>query len=391
MAMVGCACPDGRLYPLGSDAELSLPWAGLLVLPVEYESVAEMTTSVFLYRYNSPGQQFQHGILHFVQALGSPFLHRHGLRLLRMSEEVAAGADPDEFRAEMALTRRPNASGLTCVDLLESAAELESARMTHATLVGQLPAGSPAQLYRSELHRAYPDPSAPRRKAFDHFVGVVGLDAAYELLALITFLAFIGDDPAGMFDQMTPEVAQQAEGFAALSAAQLLDRLGWADDYEGYLDGIVAGEPIGSPFVVDPLREALRIHGRSALIETLARPASHLLSLGEDELRAVEPPLIVCPSRDGGLVHHRNGLARGADSVFAYRIISAVGIYGAAERIASPGAARDNYCAHVACRYHAGALCHRWFLPPSSAEGHDSCSFAPVFTSVTGTDPAVHS
>ena len=273
--MAGCACPDGRLYPLGSDAELSFPWAGLLVLPIEYESMVEMTTSLLMYRYGSPNQQFQHGILHFVQALGSPFLHRNGLRLLRMSEEVVAGADPAPFRAETAVLRQPNASGLTAEDLLESAAELESARLTYATLTGVLPSGSPASFFRSELHAAYPDASHPRRKAFDHFAGLAGVEAAYELLALITFLIFIGDDPAGMFDQLAPAMAKQADGFAALSAAQLLDRFGWADNYEEYLDRIAAGEPIGTPYLVDPLRAAaLRRHGRSALIETLA-PTGH--------------------------------------------------------------------------------------------------------------------
>ncbi|WP_433307218.1 hypothetical protein ACQP2F_22935 [Actinoplanes sp. CA-030573] len=373
--MAGCACPDRHLDPLGGAAELSFPWAGLLVLPTDYETMVELTTSLVPYRYGGPNQQFQHGILHFVQALGSPFLHRHGLRLLRMAEEVVGGADPAELRAELAVTRRPNASGLTAGDLLESAAELESARMTYATLAGTLPAGSPAALYRSQLHHAYPDPAEPRRKAFDHFAGVAGLDAAYELLALVTFLVFLGDDPAGMFDQLAPAVAKQAEGVAGLSAAQLLDRLGWADNYEEYLDLIVAGEPIGTPFLVDPLRAALALHGRSALIETLARPATGLLALGEDELRAIEPPLIVYPSRDGGLVHHRNGLARGDDSRFAYRIIAAAGTYGAAERMTSPVTGGDAYCAHVACPQHAGALCHRWFLPPDSAEGHEACSF----------------
>ena len=379
--MAGCACPDGRLYPLGSDAELSFPWAGLLVLPIEYESMVETTTSLLMYRYGSPNQQFQHGILHFVQALGSPFLHRHGLRLLRMSEEVVAGADPAPFRAETAVLRQPNASGLTAEDLLESAAELESARLTYATLAGVLPSGSPASFFQSELHAAYPDASHPRRKAFDRLAGLAGVEAAYELLALITFLVFIGDDPAGMFDQLAPAVAKQADGFAALSAAQLLDRLGWADNYEEYLDRVAAGEPIGTPFLVDPLRAALRRHGRSALIETLARPGAHLLALGEDELRAIEPPLIVYPLRDGGLVHHLNGLARGDDSAFAYRVIAAAGTYGAAERLASPRAAGSIYCAHVACRYHAEGLCHRWYLPPSSVEGHDSCSFASIVLS----------
>ena len=386
--MAGCTCPDGRLAPLGDGAELALPWAGLLVLPIDYESMADLTTGLVSYRFGSPSHRFQHGILHFVQALGSPFLHRHGLRLLRMSEEVVAGADAGPFRAETAVLRRPNASGLTAEDLLESAAEVESARMTYASLIGFVAIGSPAEHYRAELHQAYPDPAEPRRKAFDLLAGRIGVEPAYELLALLTFLAFIGDDPPGMFDQFLPVVAAQPAAFAALSAAQLLDRLGWADNYEDYLDQVAAGEPIGSSFVVDPLSAALRLHGRSALLEILARPATHLLSLGEQELRAIEPPLIVYPSRGGGLVHHRNGLANGPDPELAGRIITAVGLYGAAERLAGVAASTPVYCLHTGCPFHHAGLCDRWFLPPSSAQGHDACAFGRVFRNVAGTDPA---
>ena len=136
------------------------------------------------------------------------------------------------------------------------------------------PGASPALFCQSELHAAYPDASHPRRKAFDHLAGLAGVEAAYELLALITFLVFIGEDPAGMFDQLAPAVANQADGFAALSAAQLLDRLGWADNYEEYLDRVAAGEPIGTPFLVDPLRAALRL-ARPVGADRDPRPARH--------------------------------------------------------------------------------------------------------------------
>lgn len=151
---------------------------------------------------------------------------------------------------------------------------------------------------------------------------------------------------------------------------------------------MVSGKPIGSPFVVDPLRAALRLHGRSALIEIIARPATHLLSLSEDELRAIEPPLIVYPSREGGLVHHRNGLANGPEPELAGRIISAVGLYGAAESLAGVAAAEPVYCLHTGCPFHNAGLCDRWFLPPSTAEGHDACAFGRVFSNIAGMDPA---
>jgi hypothetical protein len=84
----GCGCPGGHLDPLGASSELAFPWAGVLVLPVDYELYGEMATGPARHDFGGPLHQFQHGIVHFVEALGSPFLHNHGLRLLRAAHAV---------------------------------------------------------------------------------------------------------------------------------------------------------------------------------------------------------------------------------------------------------------------------------------------------------------
>ena len=130
-------------------------------------------------------------------------------------------------------------------------------------------------------------------------------------------------------------MAEQApEIFKSLEVAQILDRLEWADEFNGYWDRVAAevGQPVGTPYIVDPLREAMRRLGRSALLETLARPSAHLNALPEPELRAVQPPVMVFPSRTGGLVHQRNGLALD-DPGFVGRALADVAIFGAAERL----------------------------------------------------------
>jgi hypothetical protein len=94
------------------------------VLPGDYELYGEMATDPAWQDFGGPLHQFQHGIVHFVQALGSPFLHNHGLRLLRATHAVvdAPGSGREAFVAEAGRLKRRHSSGLSCEDLLESAA-----------------------------------------------------------------------------------------------------------------------------------------------------------------------------------------------------------------------------------------------------------------------------
>jgi hypothetical protein len=390
LTVAGCDCPEGHLDPLGTAAELSFPWAGVLVLGADYELFGEFGTGLYWHEYGGPLHEFHHGIVHFVQALGSPFLHNHGLRILRAAHDVvdAPWNGHESFVTEVGRLRRRNSSGLSCEDLLESAAEVEASRLMSASGGG----GQPVQLamaYRANLTHAYSDPDAPQRRGFDYLAERIGDESAYELLALLTFLAFIHDEPCEAFEYLAPVAGQAPEAFRSMSAAQHLDRLEWADGYEQYWDSVAAGEPLGTPYVVEPLREAMRRLGRSALLETIARPGVHLLKLTDDQLRAVEPPVIVFPSREGGLVHHRNGVALGIDPRFTAEALIDVGLYGAAERLTVDRRATEPvYCNHTRCPHRTTGLCRRWYLPPSTADGHNACPFVRRFTDHAASDPA---
>jgi hypothetical protein len=69
--VAGCGCPEGHVDPLGASSELVFPWAGVLVLPGDYELYGELATGPARHDFGGPLHQFQHGIVHFVQALGS--------------------------------------------------------------------------------------------------------------------------------------------------------------------------------------------------------------------------------------------------------------------------------------------------------------------------------
>jgi hypothetical protein len=86
--MGGCACPIGHLDPLGGATELVYPWAGLLVLGFNDEDLEQNATGPTYHPCGGDLHRYYRGILRFMHGLGSPFLHNHGLRLIRAAHDV---------------------------------------------------------------------------------------------------------------------------------------------------------------------------------------------------------------------------------------------------------------------------------------------------------------
>jgi hypothetical protein len=374
--MAGCDCPDRRLEPVASQDALVFPWAGVAVMPHDYETYGAIVGGEG--GHDAEIHAFHHAAVRFLQALGSSFLIDHGLRLgIAAQETVGALSDADgAFARESARLSQPEANGLSCLDLLESAAELEAVRL-----------GGLAGAYRDWLDQVRPDPASPQRRAFDWLAARLGDDAAGELLAPLTFLAFVGSDPCAAFAWLADGVAPQAHEWSRLGAGQMLEHLEWRDGLDGMWDLVAAGEPVGSPYITDAVRVALSRIDRGFLIELLARPATYLKVLPEQQLRSILPPLIVYPAREGGVVLHRNGVALDVDPTYAGNALAEVGLHGAAQRLTGSGP-DETYCNHTGCPVHRTALCHAWYAPPTVADGHDACGFVTAFAHHAGTDPA---
>lgn len=387
--MGGCACPTSHLDPLGGATERVYPWVGVLVLGLDYEDFAQFATGPAYHPYGGDLHRFYRGILRFMQGIGSPFLQSHGLRLIRAAYDVIK--DPrgphDAFEREAQRLTAPHPTGLSCEDILAAAAEVEAVKLM-VRADPNLQFALPGNIHRVVLAQVHPDHDVPPRRGFDHLAARIGDEDACELFPLLTFLAFIHDDPCEAFHYLANAAERSADALKTMTAAQVLDRLDWSDGYENYWDRVAAGEPIGTPYLVDPLRNAMREHGRSELLELLARPATRLAELPEAQLRAVQPPVITFPSRDGGLVHHLNGVALD-DADWAQQAVVDAGLYGAAERLTiERRRTGPSYCSHTGCPHHGAGLCDRWYLLPSTADGHDACSFVNVFTSNAGMTPA---
>jgi hypothetical protein len=93
-------------------------------------------------------------------------------------------------------------------------------------------------------------------------------------------------------------------------------------------------------------------------------------------------------SRDGDLVLHCNGVAFD-DAKWGHQALVDTGLYGAAERLTiERHRTGPSYCSHTGCPHHGAGLCDRWYLVPSTAAGHDACSFGPTFTRDARMTPA---
>ena len=368
MAM-SCACPTGRLAPIGSQPELVFPWAGVLVLGTDYETYSEAVSSGLPMAIED-SLAWSRGGVHFIQALGSQLLHNHGLRLLKAGHDaLAAGADggasvvAQRFAQEAGFLTRAGENGFSPWDLLEAAASVEAVRLV------------------AGMALATPSPWP----AFNWLAGLLGVDDANELCAFLTFLAFQTNEPCSTIAGLAEAAAEDVRTWKRATAVEVLDQLGWGNAFDSYWDLVSAGEPVGTPYIVDPLREAMRRIGRSRLLEILARPSKYMNELDEHRLRAVLPPVIVYPSRTGGLVHHLNGVALENKS-FAADALADVGVFGAASQLFVQ--AEAPYCDHLGCPHRDSGLCRQWFNPPDNETGHDNCGFVHLFTHHARQDPA---
>ena len=313
--MAGCTCPTTKLDLGRFHADGAFPWAGVAVLSEDYET----------YRDGMEGQPlpldaalaFNRAVVRFLQALGSPALQNHGLRLMKAAQDLVAatptgdaGRAGSAFRREARFLLEPSAGadGFSAWDVIESATEVEAQRL---------------------LPGFRPNPIPGHRRAFDRLCAKVGEDAAGELMALLSFLAFLTTKPAESFSRLCELAVPGRDELRRSPAIEVLGHLGWTDVVDRLWDDAVAGVPMGTPYVVEPLRLAIQRLGRSRLIEVLARPAAHLDTLEAPEMRALLPPVIIHPSRDGRLVHRLNGAARD-DPSLAGNALANVALYGAA-------------------------------------------------------------
>ncbi len=394
-----CACtPPARERALPLSPELAYAF-GLVVLDVDEDDLIAPgpTTITFGDTLPTPSRAtfaWDYAAFRALQTIASPFLNRHALRLLRAGvdvvRQVAGARGWDEVSAQFAADARrlsrPGPDGISCVDLLESSAHVEAYRrfLSGFAVQGRR---TTVSLYRELAGAAQPDAGAPERRGFAYLAERLGEDAAYELLAPLSFLAFAADEPVEAFTALATRAAGRTDELERMPCAELLVWAGLAEDYwQQHVLPVSVGMPVGSPFITDPLRAALELWEPSSLLEAFCRPATHLSHLPGDPqtFRHLLAPVILLEARAGELSLRVNGIAESRPG-YSYDVIRHAGLVAAAERLTvRRHQPVEHRCWHQICPAFATGLCHRWYAVPAPAEGHDACGFHREFAAVAG-------
>lgn len=397
-----CNCvrpPRERAVAISPDLSYAF---GLAILDIEWDAIAHPSPKTVgtgqPLSMNEASIQWDYAAIRSVQAMGSPFLNRHALRLLRTAVEVIRRARPgadgwstacSQFRNEATRLTRRNENELSCIDLLESTARLEAYRrfLSGYAIPGHR---TTVSLYLDLEAAAHPEPGSPERRGFTYLSERLGPDDAYMLLAPLTFLAFITENPVATFSSLTSRAVGHAEELSHMRCEELLAWAGLADQYwSEYLGPVAMGAPLGTTFITDPLQAALRIWDRSSLLDAFCRPATYLMRLPGDQrtFRHLLLPVIILRENSGELTATSNGVAESRPG-FAYDVIRHAGLVAAAERLTVlRDAPVEHRCWHQGCPVFATGLCHSWYAVPDTQMGHDACGFPREFAAVAGVLP----
>jgi hypothetical protein len=326
---------------------------------------------------------YHHEWIHYLQSITCASVHHVAQRVLALSAGIlSAGASTTpEMRDELgSLTteiygRRfdgehvrvherpgmtilqplavPDSHEIGMLDLLEGVAVLESFKLcTEGATVNDF------LRFRDDYFPG--ELRSPYRWTFNWLGSEVGPEAAYELLAPVTYASLQHPDPAAAFVELCGDPSDAAAPTTWLSAFE-------------------HGEPEAGHVTLDPcIAAAVAELGASELARIGAMPSR----LTPEHVRALSPPLTVFAG-EGGLESAR---AEYADDRLAAQVLAWTACAGAAERLAlSPDADVYRFCPHLdACPHAHSALCHRHFAPPPEWR---SCSFIALVERFAGMAP----
>jgi hypothetical protein len=336
---------------------------------------------------------FEHEVIHFIQAITSAYLQNQsielvatGVPLLRNHADLLSipeGKIPLFAKSAKRLSAR-TADGLSCRDLLESCAVVESFK-----LVDLQPSLDRFLNFRDSFFPG--DITSPYRRGFDWLAAHVGRSFAYELLAPICFVAFSGDNPPENFSTIVEDhLPEDLSGLTALSIEGIFSTFGM-NIKNHFLHQIDQYSDKNSPVLLPCAKAAVAMIGLERLFEVAARPSLINSTLSPAEMDFLLPPVVAFSSSSGQKLQGSvNGLAR-TDTTLGSLVMELCALLGAAERLTILRQENTLYqfCPHkLACPHYASGLCFRWFAPPSLELGHEKCGFVKKFSAVAGAAPS---
>ena len=339
---------------------------------------------------------FMHEGIHFLQAMTSAYLLnlsnelvQTGLMLLKNVDklrDIPVNQKPLFWQSVQRINYRDSQEQISCRDILEGVAVLESFK-----LAAPYPSPEKFMAFRDEFFPGSTD--SCYRRSYDWLAQKMGNYAAYDLLAPLSFAAFMGDEPPTNFISIVTEIQRDNawSDFVGVPTKDICEEFGL--DLENYFLSQLEHIPVdeSAPIPAKCIKAAGNHIESDRLIEVAGRP--HLLNsiFSEEELDWLLPPIVVFSSSPRKKHAGRTfGLAR-HDPTFRQLCIHITGLLGAAERLV--GLVEKNniyqFCSHsTACPHYSSALCFQYYAPPSQELGHEECGFANYFTGFVGHDPS---
>lgn len=335
-----------------------------------------------------------HETVHYLHSITTRYLRELGHDLVYLAAHVLKAATAGTlsnspaakaFASKATELEHRHAVGLSCRDLLESAAAVEGYRLT----TGDFSIDGYEQ-YLSKLGGA----DSPYRRAYDFSADVLKPAGAAAVLAPIVWVALQDLDPIEAFVRYVAKVHEHggASVIADATVPELLSFFETGLDHSALLipaEGPKAKLPTEEclAWVLDEMGEHLlierygpaqpkqmanrwfarRIAAWPVLGEIAARPVSIGYQGNARWAQVLLPPLLMFSAAPGGdLRGMQHGRARG-DEEFVSVLAGLTGILGAAERLvlAQDDDELYNPCPQISrCRHAPANLCFRFLMPP---------------------------
>lgn len=307
-------------------------------------------------------RRYAAAIVRHVQTASSRYLLRDSCIVYGATQALMFSGDPQQrLDAAADLVRSARAQehralGLSVADLCEGVALLESYKAVSAQ--------PSAVSYLRYCERHFPGwSSSVQRRAFDVLANAAGVDVAFDLLPVLSWIALQGDVPGRTFALLASRPDVCSGKFIGESASRILRALGIADLLAAPLAPARLQPRDRHPILHPVLQRWQQRIDAERLLDVFARPHQ-----GMDG--AFLPPVIVCTQATAATTVSAHGVARDAKELQGTAVfMTAVGT--AAARVLG-GQAQPQACAHVECPNHDGRLCGGWHTPP---ERPDVCGF----------------
>lgn len=294
-----------------------------------------------------------------------------------------------EVKAGVFMEPVPDHDRIDMLDIMEGVAVLESFRLCTAN-------AQPAH-FLDFLERHFPgDRNGVYRRAFDFLALAIGVDAAFELLPGVSFVALQDVDVRGAFircakvlsgtDPCAPVISGGLKaGLHPLELTEysaLADALGLHPD-RALPHRFTEGEPESGHLCLDPCAAfVVRELGVDQVLQIAAFP--HRTTA--ETFEVLRAPLTVYSGEGRTIVEGHPGI----DIEVQRNVIAVTSMVGAAIRLVEYHEDPPyQFCPHRrACPHHENALCHRQFAPPRDSRSYEDCGFPKLIQIECGMDPS---